>query len=430
MELFSIIAIVVSLILSAFFSGTEIAFVSANRLHIELQKRRAGFSGRILAHFVKNSSHFIATLLVGNTITLVVYGIFMANILDPMISDILPNALQSKVNVLIIQTILSTLLVLITAEFLPKSLFLISPNRVLSILSVPIAFFYYFLYPFVWLIVRASRFVFLHILRLDYSDNMPVFGLFDLNQYVNSFQIETQESTEKEIDTTIISKALSLKELKARECMIPRTDIVAIDLNDKIDKLRKTFTDSGHSKILIYEDSIDNIVGYCHTSGLFKNPQNISDIVSEIIIIPETTPAIEVLNEFISNHKSIALVVDEFGGTAGIVTMEDIMEEIVGEIEDEYDKSDELERKINENTFEFSTRHEINYLNEKYNLEIPEGEYDTLGGFILHFNEDIPKANERIQIPPFEIIILSTNGAKINTIRVHKFPDSYFQIQG
>lgn len=427
MEIFPIVAILISLILSAFFSGTEIAFVSANRLHIELQKNRAGFSGRILAHFTQNSSHFIATLLVGNTITLVVYGIFMANLLDPIISDSLPSALNSKVNVLVIQTILSTLLVLITAEFLPKSLFLISPNRILSVLTIPIAFFYYVLYPFVWLIVRASRFVFFYVFRFEYSDTTPVFGLFDLNQYVNNVQIETQEDTEKEIDTTIISKALSLKELKARECMIPRTDIVAIDLSDSIDKLRTTFTDSGHSKILIYDDSIDNIVGYCHTSGLFKSPQNISDIVSEIIIIPETTPVMEVLNEFISNHKSIALVVDEFGGTAGIVSMEDIMEEIVGEIEDEYDKTDELEWKINDNTFELSTRHEIDYLNEKYNLDIPEGEYDTLGGFILHFNEDIPKVNERIQIPPFEVIILSTNGAKINTVRIQKLPSSYFQ---
>jgi len=423
----AILAILISLGLSAFFSGTEIAFVSANRLHIELKKSRGTFSARILSIFVKNSSHFIATMLVGNTITLVLYGIYMASILDPIILEtfaMLPFEFSSDVTLLIIQTFLSTLLVLIVAEFMPKSLFLINPNFILTYLSIPIVLFYYLLYPFVFVIVGFSHFVFKNILRIDYSEDQPVFGLIDLNNYLSNTTITQQEEeSQPEVDTReIINNALVLKDLKVRDCMIPRTEIKAIDIEETIEKLRQGFVESGYSKILIYRETIDDIIGYCHSSAMFKKPEKIEEVLSELVIVPETLPAQNLLVKLTTERRSLALVVDEFGGTAGIVTLEDIVEEIFGEIHDEYDKEYFFEKRIDDSTFILSGRHEIDYLNEKYDWDLPKDEFETLGGFIIHLYEDLPPTNKVIFHEDFTFTVLSIEQARIDTIKVYIRP--------
>lgn len=415
MDYSELIAIVVSLILSAFFSGTEIAYVSANKLYFELQKKQGVWSGMIISNLIKQPSQFISTLLVGNTITLVIYGIFMAKVLEPALSNL---GMENDVLILISQTLLSTLVVLITAEFLPKTTFMLNPDRVLEVLAIPIWFSYYLLYLPVYLIVGLSKLMIIYIFRIPYSEDAPVYRMVDLNNYISNTVESKDEPESPNIDTKIFNNALLFKEVKVRDCMIPRTEIVAVSVTDSIEKLRKVFEDSGYSKIIVYEESIDDVIGYCHSSGLLRKPKDIRSILSDIIIVPDTALAEKLLVRFISEHKSIALVVDEFGGTSGIVSLEDVVEEIFGEIQDEYDQEEWVETQINENTFILSARHEIDYLNEKYNWVIPEGEYDTLGGFILHIHENLPKSNEVIIYPPFTFTILTIQYSRIDTIRM------------
>lgn len=420
MELYQTIGVLISLVLSALFSGTEIAFVSADRLHIELQSQKGKLPERLLARFIDKSSYFIAALLVGNTVTLVVYGIYMAEILDPLLLAYLPQSINNEFNILVLQTILSTIIVLITAEFLPKSIFLINPTRLLTLLSLPMSLLYYLLFPFVYIMVNFSKFVIVNVFRLDYSEDRAVYNLVDLDNYVSNIAPNSNEASESpEIDPKIFSAALEFRDIKVRECMVPRTEIVAVEENDTLIKLRKAFEDSGHSKILVYQDNIDAIIGYCHSLDLFKKPDNITSIITPIISVPESMPAQELLAQFIAEHKSIALIFDEFGGTSGIVTIEDVIEEIFGEIQDEHDKEVWVEKKIDENNFILSARHEIDYLNDKYEWSLPEDEYDTLGGLILHLNEDIPKPNQVLDYPPFVFTILSIQDrARIDTVKV------------
>lgn len=420
MELYQTIGVLISLVLSALFSGTEIAFVSADKLHIELQSKKGKLPERLLARFIDKSSYFIAALLVGNTVTLVVYGIYMAEILDPLLLAYLPQSINNEFNILFIQTILSTIIVLITAEFLPKSIFLINPTRLLTLLSIPMSLLYYLLFPFVYIMVNFSKFVIVNIFKLDYSEDREVYNLVDLDKYVSNIAPGNSQASESpEIDPKIFSAALEFRDIKVRECMVPRTEIVAVEENDTLIKLRKAFEDSGHSKILVYQDNIDAIIGYCHSLDLFTKPENIGSIITPIISVPESMPAQELLAQFIAEHKSIALIFDEFGGTSGIVTIEDVIEEIFGEIQDEHDKEVWVEKKIDDNNFILSARHEIDYLNDKYGWSLPEDEYDTLGGLILHLNEDIPKPNQVLDYPPFVFTILSIQDrARIDTVKV------------
>ncbi len=418
--------IVLSLIFSAFFSGIEIAFVSANKLHIELQKKQGKFSGRILAVFVKKPSQFIGTTLIGNTIALVVYGIFMASLLEPFFISILPGDINNEVSVLILQTIASTLLVLAVAEFTPKSFFLLNPDWLLTVFAFPMWVIYWLMAPLVFVVISLSRFFIKYILRLKYSEDKPVFGLTDLNNYIKNTISKTSEEkagtgrgSKVELNTKILNNALEFKTVKVRECMIPRTEIRAVDVEDDIEVLKKTFIESGHSKIVVYKDSIDDIIGYCHSLQLFKKPKEISNILTPIIIVPETLLANELMIQFITEHKSIALVVDEFGGTSGIVTIEDIIEEIFGEIQDEHDDEDWVEQQIDHNTYLVSARHEIDYLNEKYKWDIPEGDYDTLGGFILSITEDLPNLHDVIDIPPFTFTIVAMQDARIDIVKIN-----------
>ncbi len=410
-----LVPIAVTLLLSAFFSGMEIAFVSADKLHIELQEDK-GFSTRLLAGMNKRPAMFIGTTLIGNTIALVFYGMYMAKALDPFLHQFIP----SDVGVMIVDTIVSTLVVLATAEFLPKSLFMINPNWMLTFFALPMKLVTIVLWPVVWVTVKGSRLIITKVLKGSYSEKRPGFGLMDLNNYLQEIVTGgevSEEFSSTDIDTKIFHNALEFKTTKVRECMVPRTELVAVDMEEDMAELRKAFINSGHSKVLVYKESIDNIIGYCHSSELFKKPKGIEDILIHIKIVPETMLARDLMSEFVGERKSIALVVDEFGGTSGVVTIEDVIEEIFGDIQDEHDTEDLVEQKLDENNYILSGRHEVDDLNEKFGFEIPEGDYDTLGGFILANNEDIPKVGDRIMIGNFTVIVKGMDGIKID--RVH-----------
>jgi putative hemolysin len=417
MDLTLLAPILVTLLFSAFFSGIEIAFVSADKLHIELRGKKGDPAARILSKFVKNPGQFIATTLIGNTIALVIYGVFMARMLDPVIRGILPDLLDNEAMVLVIQTILATLLVLFTAEFLPKSVFLINPNWMLTILAFPMLLIYWIMYPVVWTVVKASRLLIVYGFGLEYSEDKPAFRLTDLDNYIKNTLLSDEESN-VELDTKIFNNALEFKTIRIRECMNPRTEIIAVDIDDQIEELREAFVESGHSKIIIYKESIDDVIGYCHSLELFKKPKQISDILTPIMIVPETMLANELMIQFIAERKSIALVVDEYGGTSGIVTIEDIIEEIFGEIQDEHDDEDLEEDMIDENTYILSARQEIDYLNEKYDWDLPIGDYETLGGLILSETGDLPKVGETVDLGPYLLTIESVEDIRIDQVKM------------
>lgn len=406
------------MIFSSFFSGIEIAFISSDRLQIELEKEKGAIGGKILSRFTKNQAHFIGTTLIGNTISLVVYGIFMANLIEPILVLHLPGILNNQSVILIMQTIISTLVVLLTAEFLPKIIFRINPNFFLSIFAIPLWAVYIILFPVVYGIVGLSKFIISKVLKHELKEDEAVFSLTDLNEFIQSKFVEEKSERKFDIDTKIFNNALEFKTVKVRECMIPRTEIVAVELESDIDTLQQEFVESGLSKILVYKESIDDIIGYCHSLALFKKPKDIESILSPIIIVPETSLANELLVQFITERKSLALVVDEFGGTSGIVSMEDIIEEIFGEIEDEHDEQDLVEHQLDDLNFLLSARHEIDYLNEKYNWDLPSGDYDTLSGLILSVTEDIPKLNQDIIVGSYKFHVVSIEENRINLVKL------------
>lgn len=417
MDPYQLSIILACLIFSAFFSGTEIAFVSASKLQIELQGQQGKLSGRILSFFTQKPSRLINTALVGNTIALVIYGIYMASLLEPWIAANLPESINSASTVVILQTIISTIIVLFTAEFTPKSIFLINPNSLLNILAIPLISIFVLMFPFVWIIEQMSRFIIIYVLRQNYSEDRQVFGLTDLSNYIKLNTREDIKKNKVELDTKIFNNALEFKTVRVRECMIPRTEISAVDVEDDIEELKKEFLDSSHTKVLVYKNSIDEIIGYCHVLELFKKPQDIESILTPIIIVPETMLANELMIQFIQERKSLALVVDEFGGTSGIVSLEDVIEEIFGEIQDEHDEDEDwVEQKVSDWQYILSARHEIDYLNDKYEWGLPEGEYDTLGGFILSITENIPEVHDIVEHAPFEMKILTMEEARIDNV--------------
>ncbi|GAA4851828.1 hemolysin family protein [Algivirga pacifica] len=418
--------VLLSLVFSAFFSATEIAFVSANRLHIAIQKKKGDLLGQVLAKFYDNQSTFITTILIGNTVALVVYGFFIAEILDPMIKAALQEHLhvtaQSTLDIstLAIQTVLSTALVLMTAEFVPKSVSLADPDKFLTFSALPMNVIYTIMFPITWMVERLSAFTIVKVMNMEYSEGQPQFNLTDLSDYLQQIAIATNETDEVEVvDKKILSNALEFKHVKVKECMVPRKEIVAIEIDDSIESLNHLFNESGHSKIPVYKQSVDNVIGYCHVFHLFKKPKVIKEILTEMVMVPESMLANELMIQMTAEHKSMALVVDEFGGTSGIVTMEDIIEEIFGEIEDEHDDDEELKIiKLSDRVFQLSARNEVDYLNEEYRWELPEGEYETLGGLILNINHDIPEMGDLIEGSHFKIEILSMEGARINQVKI------------
>jgi len=416
-----------SLIFSAFFSGMEIAFVSSNKLHIEVQGQKGSMTGKILTGFQNKPSQYIGTTLIGNTLALVIYGVFITRLLEPFILNNLPEFMRNEGTALVLQTIVATMIVLVTAEFTPKSIFLINPNRMLSTFAFPMAIIYYLLFIPVYLVVGLSKFTIVKLLGVEYSDDKPVFGLTDLNDFIKrTMSHENSNSKSIRVDAEIFHKALEFKTIKVRECMIPRTEITAVDLEDtNLEELNKLFVESGHSKILVFKESIDEVIGYVHSSELFKKPPDIKSIITPILMVPETLLANELMIQFMADYKSLALVIDEFGGTSGLVSIEDIMEEIFGEIQDEHDDEDLVEQQLDKYNFILSARHEIDYLNDKYQWNLPTGEYETIGGFILSITGDLPVKDDIIKLSDYSITILSMEEIRIDTIKFSILKDNY-----
>lgn len=412
------VVILITLLSTAFFSGIEIAFVSANKLRIELRNKQGHFTAKILSGFVKEPARFISTTLLGNAISLVVYGIFMEMILKPHIHSVIPEGEHEFAEILI-SSIISTIIVLVTAEFIPKVLFRINPDLMLEIFAVPFLVIYYLFSPVVNFVVWLSKWMIRVFFNSTVSENVPIFSKIDLDHYVSqSANMDLEEDAD--VDTEIFKNALDFGSVKLRNCLVPRTELVAIEINASIEELHTLFMESRHSKILIYRDNIDNIIGYVHQVEMFNGPKSIQSILLPIHITHETVSAQQLLTELNKQRKSVALVVDEFGGTAGIVTVEDIIENIFGDIDDEHDTEDLREQQINEHEFIFSARLEIKYLNDNYEFDLPEGEYDTLGGFIISHHEDIPAVNEVIKIEPFEFHILSMQKTRIDIVKMNR----------
>ena len=408
-----LIIILVSIILSAFFSGMEIAFVSANKLHIELEKKREGFIPKILNKITQKSSKFITTMLVGNNIALVVYSYYMGRFLI----NVLPLGDFNDFSILLTQTIISTLIILVTAEFLPKAIFRIYANEVLKIFAVPAYVFYVLFHFFSEFITIISDFFLRVFFKTNADEQQVEFSKEELGNYIIE-QLETGNDTD-EIDSEIqiFQNALGFHNVKGREVMVPRTEITAVEIHEKVTNLENIFIETGLSKVLVYKSSMDDVIGYINAFELFKKPKTIKSILLPVEVVPESMMINNILNILMKKRKSVAVVVDEYGGTSGMITVEDIVEELFGEIEDEHDSQEFLEEKIDAHTFKFSSRLEVDYLNETYALEIPKSEaYETLGGFILEHTENIPEENEVLDIEGFEIRILKTSGAKIEAV--------------
>ncbi|MEY2924194.1 MAG: hypothetical protein RLZZ337_742 [Bacteroidota bacterium] len=404
------------LILSAFFSGLEIAFISANKLRIELKSNQGIHWAKMCSSYLKAPSKFISTILVGNNVALVIYGITMEEIIRPKFQAIGFGPASS----LVFATVISTAVVLITAEFLPKALFRLNPSGILSVLIYPFQLFYVLLWPLVQFVIWLSRTLLNSILKMDFTEKTPAFSKIDLDHFISQSSHQSSDGEDPDVDTEILKNALDFGNVKVRDCQIPRTEITAIDIESTIKELEKMFIESQHSKILVYKENLDNIIGYVHHLDLHKKPKSIKSILIPILITNESKSANEMLNEFSKSQKSIALVVDEYGGTAGIITVEDIMEEIFGEIEDEHDDVAEENEMVSEDEdiYTFAAKLEVDYLNEKYDLKIPEGDYETLGGFVLANLEEIPKVDEVFVIDKYEIRILEASEQRIERLEM------------
>lgn len=412
------IIIIVTILLSAFFSGMEIAYVSANKLRLELDKQSEPFNSKLLKLVTANPGSYIAAMLVGNNIALVIYGIAFAALLQPALSI----HIQSESLILFIQTVISTFVILAFAEFLPKTLFRIIPNTLLNFFTVPLAIFYFLFYPITRFTLGITNLMMKGLFKANLSDNNEnlVFSRIDLDEFVSEqdkSRMEKKESVETEVK--LFKNALDFSKVKLREIMVPRTEIAMLEIHSSVEELRQKFVETGYSRIIFYDENVDNIVGYVHSSVIFRNPDSIKPYINKVLIVPETMPANKLLSTFIHEHRSIAIVVDEFGGISGMVTSEDILEEIFGEIEDEHDTNDYIERKISDNEYVFSGRSEIDLINEKYFLELPETEeFETLAGLILYYHESIPKINSVIKIGAFQFKILKASSTKIELVKL------------
>lgn len=409
------IFLLLAMFASALFSGIEIAFVSANRLKIELDKNKGEFTAKLLSNFLKQPAKFIGAMLLGNNIALVIYSIVMAKFLEPIVIEYIAD---NELVVLLIQTIISTMVVLFFAEFLPKTLFRINPNKVLTIAAVPLTIIYYILLPFTYFTVGISNLI-LKLFKVDTSESDLAFSKIDLEDFVANIYESQEEGEDVDSEIQIFKNALGFADVKVRECMVPRAEITALEIENSIEELQLKFIETGLSKILIYRDSIDNIIGYAHSKELFKQPESIKAILLPVSIVPEVMSANEMLKKSLKERRSVAVVVDEFGGTSGILTIEDIIEEIFGEIEDEHDKEELLEIKVADDVYQFSARIEIDYLNEKYKFDLPGSEeYETLGGFIISIHESIPEKGEIIasENAVFTVDKVSDNKIEIITL--------------
>jgi CBS domain containing-hemolysin-like protein len=402
--------------LSAFFSGVEIAFVSVNKMRFELE-RDGSLSSKILSYFFKNPNEFISSMLVGNNIALVVYGILMAKLIgDTLLSELVTNHFL----LVLIQTIISTLIILVTGEFMPKTLFKINPNLILRVCALPLLLFYIVLYP-ISKLASCLSYLFLRIfgLKISLEASAKAFSKVDLDYFVQS-SIDNAESTE-ELDTEvkIFQNALDFSTIKIRDCIVPRTEIVSVDISATLEELKTKFIESGISKVIVYKGNVDNIVGYIHSSEMFRNPADWTESIKELPIVPETMSANKLMKLFMQQKKSIAVVVDEFGGTAGIVALEDLVEEIFGDIEDEHDNTSYISKKIGEDEYIISARLEIEKVNEMFDLDLPESdEYITIGGLILNHYQSFPKLHEVVTVDRYQFKIIKASATKIELVRM------------
>ena len=408
--------ILICLLLSAFFSGMEIAFLTSNKLRIEIDKSKKGVTQALIDLFISHSGMYITTLLVGNNVVMVIYGIFMSDLLVKQF-----EFLHLSIGVeLFVETLVSTLIILVFAEFLPKTVFRLRSNLFLKLFSVPVFLFYLLFFPLSYFSVWLGGWL-LRIFtgrKLGHKEPNRAFGKVDLNNLIEEGEVNARQEEEMH-EIKLFRNALDFSEVKLRECIVPRPDVVALSIDSSIEELTQLFIDTGLSRILIYKESIDDIIGYVHISTLFKDPPTIAKALSRVLIVPETMSAQRLLNLFIRDQKSVAVVLDEFGITAGIVTIEDIMEEIFGEIEDEHDHLNLKEVMISEQEYIFSGRLEVDYLNEKYHLDLEEREeYETLAGLVLYFNQSIPQEGETIVVNNLTFKILSVKNARIEEIKV------------
>lgn len=410
------LSLIITMAFSAFFSGMEIAFVSVDKLRFEME-RKDGITSRILSIFFKHPNEFISTMLVGNNIALVIYGILMAQIIG---DTILVSVIENHFFVVLAQTVISTLIILVTGEFLPKTLFKINPNVALNVSAVPLFICYVILYPISKLSSGLSYFfLFLFGVKVNKEVSDKAFGKVDLDYFVQS-GIESADS-EEELDTEvkIFQNALDFSNVKIRDCIVPRTEIVAIDLTASLDELKSRFIESGLSKIIVYDGNIDNVVGYIHSSEMFRDPENWHNNVKTVPIVPETMSASKLMKLFMQQKKTIAVVVDEFGGTSGIVSLEDLVEEIFGDIEDEHDSTSYVCKQIGDHEYVLSARLEIEKVNEAFGLELPESDdYLTIGGLILHYYQSFPKLHEVVNIDCYQFKIVKVTATKIELVRL------------
>jgi CBS domain containing-hemolysin-like protein len=402
-----------SIFFSAFFSGIEIAFISSNRFHIELENKKGSYIYKIISFLVQNPPRFIAAMLVGNNVALVIYGLFMPEVLTPYLP------IENPYLLLLVQTILSTFLILIFAEFLPKALFNANSNALLEFFALPSGFFYFLFYPIVSLMIGISNFVMHYIFKLEEEEGQKAFNKVDLDNYIRE---RTDLADEKELvdhEIAIFRNALEFSDRKAREFMIPRIEMVAMEVDGDIEDLKDEFISSNLSKILIYKETADHVIGYVHSFELFKKPKDIQAILRPVSFLPESMPANETLNLLMKEKRSIAVVLDEFGGTAGLVTVEDVIEEIFGEIDDEHDIEENIEKEISDNEYLFSAKIEIDYLNEKYNLQLPEDDnYNSLGGLVINLLESIPDKGQEIVIENYTLKMEEVSNSRIDIIRL------------
>ena len=415
------IIIILCLLLSAFFSGMEIAFVSSNRIFLEIEKLQEGLTSRILKKITKNPSRFIASMLLGNNIALVVYGIFMG---DRILQIFFPLTLlsgEASLTIVFYQTLISTAIILLTAEFLPKVFFQLYANTFIKIFALPVAFFHFLFLPITFLIIKLTDQILKNFLNTETDQVQLSFSKIELGNYIEE-QLESSKDKESlDAEIQIFQNALEFSEVKTREAMVPRAEIIAIDESTSLEEITALFISTGFSKLPVYKKNIDQILGYVHAFEMMKKPKDIKNILMPVAYVPETMLVNDVLKLLTRKHKSIAVVIDEYGGTSGIVTVEDIVEELFGEIEDEYDTVALLERQISEGVYEFSARLEVDYLNQKYDLALPESEYyETLGGLIAYTIEEIPEKGELIELPPYLLEIKKVSVKKIEQIILSK----------
>ena len=411
-----IIQLIISMVFSAFFSGMEIAFVSSNKLRFEMG-RDNNLSTRILSHFYQHPNNFISTMLVGNNIALVIYGILMAQLIEQYV---LAGIVTNQAMLVFIETIVSTLVILVTGEFMPKTLFKINPNFTLRIFAFPTFICYVVLYP----ISRFSSLISTGLLRLtgtriNKEDRDKAFSKIDLDYFIQSSIEESANQDEIDSEVKIFQNALDFTNIKLRDCMIPRTEIIAVDVNTSIEELKETFVDSGISKVIVYKENIDNIIGYIHSSEMFKKETNWQNNIRTVPIVPETMSAHKLMTIFMQQNRTLSVVVDEFGGTSGIVSLEDLVEEILGDIEDEHDTNSTIAKAVGDNEYIFAGRLEIEKANDEFNLDLPEDDdYQTIGGLILHEYQSFPKAHEIIQIGKFQFKIIKVTATKIELVKL------------